>query len=109
LYSWHGAGCIAQAMMNDDQVRRFYPEYKGQFDSEDMVDPRSWSLRAYFGGRVEMIKQGVQTPKFWNYDISSAYPHILRLLPNMQRGTWNCHDASQLMTDLTESVGTGAL
>ncbi|MGH7978406.1 MAG: hypothetical protein ACREE6_03465 [Limisphaerales bacterium] len=98
LRDWHGAGCIAQAMMNKDRVHEFYPEPGGVFDLEDLDDPRAWGFRAYFGGRVEMMKQGVHEQKFFNYDISSSYPHILRQLPNMRRGNWRFHDATELMS-----------
>jgi hypothetical protein len=85
LRDWHGAGCIAQAMMAKDRVAEFYPEVSAEVSVDNLSEPLAWALRAYFGGRVEMIKQGVHKPQFWNYDISSAYPHILRQLPHMRK------------------------
>lgn len=98
LRDWHGAGCIAQAMMNKDRVHEFYPEPGAVLNLDDLDDPRAWGFRAYFGGRVEMMKQGVHEHEFFNYDISSAYPHNLRQLPNMRRGDWKFHDATKLMS-----------
>jgi hypothetical protein len=98
LRNWHGAGCIAQAMMKADRITDYYPEISAEIDVDDFAEPLAWALRAYFGGRVEMIKQGVHRPKFWNYDISSAYPHIMRHLPNMKNGEWREHDGEQFLT-----------
>ena len=78
LTAWHGAGCIAEAMMKKDRVAEYYPEMPGEMDLDDLSDPLALSLRAYIGGRMEMIKQGTYIFKFWNYDISSAHPHTLR-------------------------------
>ena len=102
LRDWHGAGCIAQTMMKKARVGEFYPEISAAINVDDMTQPLAWALRGYFGGRVEMIKQGVHEPKFWNYDISSAYPHILRQLPNMKNGNWVIHSASELLTPSVE-------
>ena len=98
LTSWHGAGCIAETVMKKDQITNFYPEISSQSDVNDFSDPMAWALRAYFGGRVEMIKQGVHSRHFLNYDISSAYPHILRQLPTMRNGEWRRHSRDELRT-----------
>lgn len=98
LANWHGAGCIAQAMMIKDQVANYYPENSANEDVDDFSDPLAWALRAYFGGRVEMIKQGVHKQQFWNCDISSAYPHILRQLPAMRNGEWRRVAGEELLT-----------
>ena len=103
LKDWHGAGCIAQIMIRNNGITEFYPDLSATIDVNDLADPLAWALRAYFGGRVEMIKQGAHNPKFWNYDISSAYPHILRQLPNMRNGDWCIHSAADLLTAHTES------
>jgi hypothetical protein len=98
LRDWHGAGCIAQTMMRKNRITDFYPEIAAAIDVNDMTQPLAWSLRAYFGSRVEMVKQGVHNSKFWNYDISSAYPNILRQLRNMRNGNWRTHSAVELLT-----------
>jgi hypothetical protein len=85
-------------MMTKDRVTHYYPEMPDEIDFDNLSDPFASSFRAYFGGRVEMIKQGTHRPQFWNYDISSAYPHILRQLPNMRNGDWRDYHCDQLLT-----------
>jgi hypothetical protein len=94
LKDWHGAGCIAQAMMIKDRVVDYYPEFTNDVNIDDLTLPFAWGFRGFFGGRVEMIKQGVCGATFWNYDVSSAYPHVQRHLPNMRNGRWVLHEAS---------------
>jgi hypothetical protein len=43
---------------------------------------------AYFGGRIELIRQGYTTKRLYAYDIASAYPAIAASLPSMQNGRW---------------------
>ena len=47
-----------------------------------------WANHAFFGGRIELLKQGVTTATLWSYDISSAYPGIIARLPSMKGGRW---------------------
>jgi hypothetical protein len=104
LRDWHGAGCIAQAMMTKDRVVDYYPEFTENVNIDDFSSPLAWGLRGFFGGRIELMKQGVYDAKFWNYDISSAYPHVQRQLPNMKKGRWILHGSSHFNpTDLGDA------
>ena len=47
-----------------------------------------WANHAFFGGRIELLKQGVSTEVLYSYDISSAYPGIIARLPSMKGGRW---------------------
>jgi hypothetical protein len=47
-----------------------------------------WANHAFFGGRIELLKQGVTTEALFSYDISSAYPGIIARLPSMKGGRW---------------------
>ena len=47
-----------------------------------------WANHAFFGGRIELLKQGVTTEVLFSYDISSAYPGIIARLPSMKGGRW---------------------
>jgi hypothetical protein len=47
-----------------------------------------WANHAFFGGRIELLKQGVTTEVLFSYDISSAYPGIIVRLPSMKGGRW---------------------
>ena len=47
-----------------------------------------WANHAFFGGRIDLLKQGVSTAALFSYDISSAYPGIIVRLPSMKGGRW---------------------
>jgi hypothetical protein len=47
-----------------------------------------WANHAFFGGRIDLLKQGVSTAALFSYDISSAYPGIIARLPSMKGGRW---------------------
>ena len=94
LNAWYGAGVIANAMMMKYRVRAYYPDIV----QKELPEPQRWAHQAFFGGRIELVKQGTHEPRFFNYDISSAYPHILRHLPNMAGNEWRHWDAEQLLT-----------
>jgi hypothetical protein len=42
----------------------------------------------YFGGRVDLVKQGNHRGVVHEYDLSSAYPSFAVDLPNMKNGRW---------------------
>jgi hypothetical protein len=50
--------------------------------------PLEWGLRAYFGGRNELLKQGCTSDPLHLYDIASAYPAEIAQLPSMEGGKW---------------------
>ena len=82
--SWHGAGVIAKALMKKYKVVEHYPEQVVR----DLAPHQKAALHAFFGGRIELIQQGVYKNKIWNYDISSAYPAETFELPSMKNGKW---------------------
>jgi hypothetical protein len=47
-----------------------------------------WAFRALFGGRGELMKQGLTGDVLHVYDLSSAYPAQIAELPSMQGGKW---------------------
>jgi hypothetical protein len=47
-----------------------------------------WATFAFFGGRIEIAKQGLARKKLYEPDISSAYPAIIAELPSMEGGRW---------------------
>jgi hypothetical protein len=83
---WYGPGAIASTIL------RSYAKHYVQRDLPDGVIEAS--QYAYFGGRFEQFYTGQFTGAVYSYDIRSAYPHALRLLPNLHNGQW------------THSVGT---
>jgi hypothetical protein len=76
---WIGAGAIASRLLTVNQVKLFHA-YDADLAARDIVE--SHILGAYFGGRVEMLAQGV-TPIARTVDIKSAYPAAAMHLPNL--------------------------
>lgn len=85
ISNWIGAGAIASALMKRNQVRDAH-EYDSAWPD---VEPAI--LSAYFGGRVELFRQGV-FPKVYDYDISSAYPSVAIALPSLKGAEWQWVD-----------------
>lgn len=46
------------------------------------------STLSFHGGHIECYQRGT-FEKVWNYDINSAYPSIIRDIPDLSAGTWN--------------------
>jgi DNA polymerase type B, organellar and viral len=55
-------------------------------------NPPRWQVaahHAYFGGRIEMMKQGyLAKGELHIYDVASAYPSAMVELPSMRNGKW---------------------
>jgi hypothetical protein len=93
LKKWWGAGAIAQALLEDylgKGGRAKLGDIKTPLGSqdEDSRRPLEWALRAYFGGRGELLKQGRTSGTLYLYDIASAYPAQIAKLPSMEGGKW---------------------
>ena len=84
LRSWFGAGSIAQALMKRENVAEHYREIR----TRDLDDPQTWAHHAYFGGRIELLKQGSTKRKLYGYDIASAYPAISTTLESQSGGNY---------------------
>lgn len=77
---WYGPGAIANALLKertDHLIQRDLPD--GVIEA---------SAYAYFGGRFEQFYTGQYKGPIYSYDIRSAYPHALRLCPDLGYGTW---------------------
>jgi hypothetical protein len=62
-----------------------------QYSLEQWQDPDhfcSWVQHAYFGARIDLVKQGNHTGVLYEYDIASAYPAIACEIPTMKDGVW---------------------
>ncbi len=87
LKYWCGAGAAAASLISEMNLKAdHFPE------DISTVNPPEWqtvSHHAYFGGRIELLKQGFaqKTPLF-GYDIASAYPSATLELPSMKGGKW---------------------
>lgn len=80
---WQGPGYLASAMLDRHKVpkRDDIPILKNH-------SFRSLAQAAYYGGRFETTAAGPVSSPVWQYDINSAYPHILRGLPCLLHGSW---------------------
>lgn len=77
---WYGAGCIANRILHKNKISALH-----RYDSEvEYVgdSPYNAIMSAYFGGRIELFKQGEFRP-VTSYDIRSAYPAITAGLPDL--------------------------
>jgi hypothetical protein len=76
---WQGAGMLAERMLSNHHVNDY------QALPPHHILERS--CHAFFGGRFETTVQGlIDSPT--GYDINSAYPFALTLLPCLKHATW---------------------
>lgn len=83
--NWFGAGTIAQALLKRECVS---DHYGVEIKTRQISEPQRWAHHAYFGGRIELLAQGVSRRELHGYDIASAYPFIATLLPSMRGGSF---------------------
>jgi hypothetical protein len=79
LQRWQGAGAIAEAMLKKERATHFFP----WVDASDIRPEQEWAHYAFFGGRIELVKQGRYAGDYYAYDVTSAYPAIMSELPAM--------------------------
>lgn len=97
---WYGPGAVSGAVMKKFGIKK-------AMDKELPSEIVKASQHAYFGGRFEQFKTGKYVGDVYSYDIRSAYPHALRLVPNLQKGFWNyreCSGIGNAVVQLTEEV-----
>ncbi len=83
---WHGAGAIASELFKQNRI----VEHNAQ--PNEMY---KYFTSAYYGGRVQLLKQGEATSVYC-HDINSAYPAAMRLLPSAI-GEW--YDVSGIVNN----------
>lgn len=79
IRSWHGPGSLAGSWLSKQKAK----SRKGEIPKE----VHDASVRAYFGGRIDVQGYGFIDPVF-HYDIVSAYPSAIRYLPDLSRLHW---------------------
>lgn len=77
---WEGAGSAAAAVMKRHGVRDAVPP-----SLEARWTPNL--RRAYFGGRIQVLRVGLVNRPAWNYDVNAAYPAEMVALPSLH-GRW---------------------
>jgi hypothetical protein len=89
LRDWYGPGALANAIISNYKMR---PKMAGaQTTSGAMPDAvHQASKHAFFGGRFELFQAGRTTGPIFAVDIGSAYPHALRMVPDLSpdKGEW---------------------
>jgi hypothetical protein len=93
LPKWYGAGAIANValklFLGADGMAHL--GNMGQYSVAQWEDPNhycNWVKRAYFGARIDLVKQGNHIGVLYEYDIASAYPAIACEIPTMKDGGW---------------------
>lgn len=89
---WHGAGAIATQIYGGKNTRSMmsrtdeYPDPK--IDAVLPQEVYEAGRYAYGGGRFELFYIGHYPEKVYQYDLNSAYPKGISLLPNLAVGEW---------------------
>lgn len=84
---WYGPGAVAGAVMRKFDIRKAMCR---ELPDEVIVA----SQHAYFGGRFEQFYTGLYHGRVYQYDIRSAYPAALRMVPTLADGEWVRRDYS---------------
>lgn len=79
---WQGPGNSVVTLFRRHDV-------KSAMDKEIPEKVAKAARFAYAGGRIEVVRFGSVTDKpSYQYDINSAYPHAMTLLPKLSGGSW---------------------
>jgi DNA polymerase type B, organellar and viral len=93
LRAWTGAGSPAGCLIRKEELKEehYSPDI---VVTDECMSPQQWQAHhAMIGGRIEPVQQGYAMNRdLWLYDIVSAYPNALLLLPSMRDGRWVPHD-----------------
>jgi hypothetical protein len=81
---WFGPGQAAAAWYKKEGIPR-----REQFEEIVPEDFRESARKSYFGGWFEIFSHGIIPGDSWEYDINSAYPHIIRNLPCLLHGRYS--------------------
>ncbi len=76
---WTGAGQLAESLLRTHHME----------DYQSVLPPvlELPASTAYFGGRFEILRQGIVN-NIYEYDINSAYPDAMRSVPCLSHGRW---------------------
>jgi hypothetical protein len=93
LTQWYGAGAIANATLKAflGEDAKAHLGNMAQYSLQNWEDPDhfcNWVQHAYFGARIDLVKQGNHTGVLYEYDVASAYPAQACELPSMKDGQW---------------------
>ena len=80
MNSWSGAGAAAAALYQHYGVPK---HYAGWVKKRKISHEQETAHACYYGGHIELIKQGYTEVRHYSYDIRSAYPSEMIDLPSM--------------------------
>lgn len=107
---WFGPGQAAQAWLGQVQAPPGDVAYsaiarnRASRDVEGVTDVADAARASYYGGWFEIMAHGHIPEDTWEYDINSAYPHVISTLPCLLHGRWtHAHAAPE------REPGSGAL
>lgn len=89
--TWSGAGKLAAALHSSHDTIK--ASEVGLHVPEAVLD---YANMAYYGGRFEIARTGNIEETVYEYDIRSAYPAAMPLLPCLEHGIWKHVSASEL-------------
>lgn len=78
---WDGPGAIASSLFKKYETKSYFGEI-----------PEAVGLcgrHGYAGGRFEIIRKGHSQQPAYQYDVNSAYPYAIAMLPCLAHGEWN--------------------
>jgi hypothetical protein len=79
---WFGPGQAASAWLKGRAITR---ELLREVTPPEVLEA---ARASYYGGWFEITAHGTIPGTTWEYDINSAYPHIISQLPCLEHGTW---------------------
>jgi hypothetical protein len=97
LRAWSGAGSAAAALIRKQGVPA---HYAGRISKQNPSPEQLIAHACYYGGHIELIRQGHTTAGAHVYDIKSAYPAEMRDVPSMIGGRfrpWNMKESMTLL------------
>lgn len=89
---WYGPGQAAQAWLKREARPHDGASCRAAAPETPEGGPHDAARRSYFGGWFELMGHGLVPGETWEYDINSAYPHIIASLPCLLHGQWTHSD-----------------
>ena len=77
---FHSAGTIAMQYLHT-KLEKWSSFFTVPYEVQELA------YKSYFGGRFEVLKRGTFSNVF-HYDINSAYPYVMSLIPDFTEGKW---------------------
>jgi len=95
MKDWYGPGALANFIIAKRGLRRHLAG--AQITSGLMPNAvHEAAKRAFAGGRFELFRTGRVRGPIHVYDINSAYPHALRMIPSLAKGAWVYRNAEYI-------------